>query len=126
MKLFCRKSLNSDQIDDKRFSTGNSAKNNKKSGISPTLFPMSAHLHLRIQRLLRQLFFSSLTRRIVILNIAALAVLVTGILYLNQFRDGLIEAKVKSLCTQGKLSLEPLPLLQQSIPILFLLILKNF
>ncbi|WP_035452566.1 sensor histidine kinase [Bartonella birtlesii] len=78
-------------------------KTTKKSGISPTLFPMSAHLHLRIQRLLRQLFFSSLTRRIVILNIAALAVLVTGILYLNQFRDGLIEAKVKSLCTQGKI-----------------------
>ncbi|AGF75213.1 sensor histidine kinase [Bartonella vinsonii] len=66
-------------------------------------FSMFAHLHFRIQRLLRQLLFSSLTRRIVILNIAALAVLVTGILYFNQFRDGLIEATMKSLCIQGKI-----------------------
>ncbi len=73
------------------------------NGIILTLFPMFVHLYLRVQRLLRQLFFSSLTRRIVMLNIAALAVLVTGILYLNQFRDGLIEAKIKSLCTQGKI-----------------------
>lgn len=73
------------------------------SGIFSTLFPMFVHFYLRIQRLLRQLLFSSLTRRIVMLNIAALAVLVTGILYLNQFRDGLIEAKIKSLCTQGKI-----------------------
>ncbi|WP_156850644.1 sensor histidine kinase [Bartonella refiksaydamii] len=73
------------------------------NGIPSTPFPMLAHLYLRIQRLLRQLLFSSLTRRIVILNIAALAVLVTGILYLNQFRDGLIEAKIESLFTQGKI-----------------------
>ncbi|WP_254473617.1 sensor histidine kinase [Bartonella sp. B1098] len=73
------------------------------NGISSAPFLMFARLHLRIQRLFRQLLFSSLTRRIVILNIAALAVLVTGILYLNQFRDGLIEAKIKSLCTQGKI-----------------------
>ncbi|WP_208437195.1 sensor histidine kinase [Bartonella taylorii] len=73
------------------------------NGTILTLFPMFVHLYLRVQRLLRQLFFSSLTRRIVMLNIAALAVLVTGILYLNQFRDGLIEAKIKSLCTQGKI-----------------------
>ncbi|WP_375607941.1 MULTISPECIES: stimulus-sensing domain-containing protein [unclassified Bartonella] len=73
------------------------------NGISSTSFLMFARLHLRTQRLFRQLLFSSLTRRIVILNIAALAVLVTGILYLNQFRDGLIEAKIKSLCTQGKI-----------------------
>ncbi|WP_273717465.1 MULTISPECIES: sensor histidine kinase [Bartonella] len=73
------------------------------NSISSTPFLMFARLHLRTQRLFRQLLFSSLTRRIVILNIAALAVLVTGILYLNQFRDGLIEAKIKSLCTQGKI-----------------------
>ncbi|WP_336293719.1 sensor histidine kinase [Bartonella sp. CB169] len=73
------------------------------NGIPSKLFSVFAHLNLRVQRLLRQLLFSSLTRRIVMLNIAALAVLVTGILYLNQFRDGLIEAKIKSLCTQGKI-----------------------
>lgn len=71
--------------------------------IPSTRFPALTHLYFRAQRLFRQLFFSSLTRRIVILNIAALGVLVTGILYLNQFRDGLIEAKIESLRTQGKI-----------------------
>ena len=47
--------------------------------------------------------FSSLTRRIVILNLAALVALVSGILYLNQFRAGLIDARVESLLTQGEI-----------------------
>ncbi|SHO64638.1 two-component system, OmpR family, sensor histidine kinase ChvG [Pseudoxanthobacter soli DSM 19599] len=47
--------------------------------------------------------FSSLTRRIVILNVAALVALVSGILYLNQFRAGLIDARVESLLTQGEI-----------------------
>lgn len=60
-------------------------------------------LWMRGHRLFEQLFFSSLTRRIVILNLAALCVLVAGIMYLNQFRDGLIDAKIDSLRTQGKI-----------------------
>jgi two-component system sensor histidine kinase ChvG len=47
--------------------------------------------------------FSSLTRRIIVLNLAALVVLVSGILYLNQFRAGLTEARVSSLLTQGEI-----------------------
>ena len=47
--------------------------------------------------------FSSLTRRIIVLNLAALLVLVSGILYLNQFRAGLTEARVTSLLTQGEI-----------------------
>jgi two-component system sensor histidine kinase ChvG len=47
--------------------------------------------------------FSSLTRRIVVLNLIGLAILVSGILYLNQFRAGLIGAKVQSLLTQGEI-----------------------
>jgi two-component system sensor histidine kinase ChvG len=46
---------------------------------------------------------SSLTRRIVFLNIAGLAVLVVSILYLSQFRAGLIEARVQSLLVQGEI-----------------------
>src|SRR5688572_1891179 len=46
---------------------------------------------------------SSLTRRIVILNLAALAALVAGILYLNQFRAGLIDTRVQSLLVQGQI-----------------------
>ena len=47
--------------------------------------------------------FSSLTRRIVVLNLIGLAILVSGILYLNQFRAGLIDAKVQSLLTHGEI-----------------------
>ncbi|WP_349359061.1 sensor histidine kinase [Stappia sp.] len=46
---------------------------------------------------------SSLTRRILVLNLAALCALVGGILYLNQFRAGLIDARVQSLLTQGEI-----------------------
>jgi len=47
--------------------------------------------------------FGSLTQRIVILNLFGFAMLVSGILFLNQFRAGLIEAKVQSLLTQGEI-----------------------
>lgn len=47
--------------------------------------------------------FSSLTRRIVFLNLFGLIVLLSGILYLNQFRAGLIDARVESLMTQGEI-----------------------
>ena len=47
--------------------------------------------------------FTSLTRRIVVLNLAALVVLVSGILFLNQFRAGLIDARVSALLTQGEI-----------------------
>src|SRR6266853_2125228 len=47
--------------------------------------------------------FSSLTRRIVFLNVAGLLAFVLGILYLTQFRAGLIDARVQSLIVQGEL-----------------------
>ncbi|TPJ74356.1 sensor histidine kinase [Mesorhizobium sp. B2-7-1] len=56
-----------------------------------------------MRRFLGHHIFSSLTRRILFLNLAGLAVLVTGILYLNTFRDGLIDARVESLMTQGEI-----------------------
>jgi two-component system sensor histidine kinase ChvG len=45
--------------------------------------------------------FSSLTRLIILLNIAGLLVLVIGILSLSQFRAGLIDARVRSLQVQA-------------------------
>jgi two-component system sensor histidine kinase ChvG len=54
-------------------------------------------------RLLSQRASSSLTRRIVVLNLAGLVALLVGFLYLNQFRQGLIEARVQSLLTQGEI-----------------------
>ncbi|WP_315918391.1 sensor histidine kinase [Mesorhizobium sp. SP-1A] len=56
-----------------------------------------------LRRFLGHHIFSSLTRRILFLNLAGLAVLVSGILYLNTFRDGLIDARVESLMTQGEI-----------------------
>ncbi|WP_245239616.1 stimulus-sensing domain-containing protein, partial [Methylobacterium variabile] len=54
-----------------------------------------------MRRWIAQRFASSLTRRIVVLNLAGLIALLLGFLYLNQFRQGLIEARVQSLLTQG-------------------------
>lgn len=68
-----------------------------------TLPSYLSRLNVKLQRFLSHYVFSSLTRRILFLNLAALCVLVIGILYLNQFRDGLIEARVESLMTQGEI-----------------------
>lgn len=55
------------------------------------------------RRILGHAVFSSLTRQILFFNLVALVVLVGGIMYLNQFREGLIDAKVESLLTQGEI-----------------------
>ncbi|WP_322996564.1 sensor histidine kinase [Castellaniella sp.] len=47
--------------------------------------------------------FSSLTQRIVLLNLAGLCAMVSGILYLSEFRAGLIDARVQSLMVQGEI-----------------------
>jgi two-component system sensor histidine kinase ChvG len=64
----------------------------------------------RIVELLRQgwhLFvrvsFASLTRRIIFLNVTGLLALVIGVLYLSQFRAGLIDARIQSLLVQGEI-----------------------
>ncbi|MEH2479928.1 two-component system sensor histidine kinase ChvG [Nitrobacteraceae bacterium AZCC 2146] len=49
------------------------------------------------------LTFSSLTRRIVSLNLVGLIALVASILYLSQFRAGLIDARAQSLLVQGEI-----------------------
>ncbi|WP_246272829.1 sensor histidine kinase [Oricola thermophila] len=56
-----------------------------------------------LRRLFGGFIFSSLTHRILFLNLAALGVLMSGILYINQFREGLIDARVESLMTQGEI-----------------------
>nr|WP_246085179.1 sensor histidine kinase [Rhizobium glycinendophyticum] len=62
-----------------------------------------SHPFILIRRIFGHALFSSLTRRIVFFNLAALIVLVGGIMYLNQFREGLIDARVESLLTQGEI-----------------------
>ena len=63
-----------------------------------------ARLRSRLSRLARGVsrrVSSSLTRRIVFLNLAGLAAMLFGFLYLNQLRAGLIDAQIQSLRTQG-------------------------
>jgi two-component system sensor histidine kinase ChvG len=57
----------------------------------------------RLSRLAQSHLSSSLTRRIVVLNLGGLVALLGGFLYLNQFREGLIDARVQSLQTQGEI-----------------------
>jgi two-component system sensor histidine kinase ChvG len=56
---------------------------------------------VRLARGLARRVSSSLTRRIVFLNLAGLAAMLFGFLYLNQLRAGLIDAQIQSLRTQG-------------------------
>jgi two-component system, OmpR family, sensor histidine kinase ChvG len=48
-------------------------------------------------------FASPLTRRIILLNLGGLFALLIGFLYLNQFREGLIDARIQSLETQSEI-----------------------
>jgi len=58
---------------------------------------------LRMGRTVQSHVSSSLTRRIIVLNLGGLVALLAGFLYLNQFREGLIDARVQSLQTQGEI-----------------------
>jgi two-component system sensor histidine kinase ChvG len=57
----------------------------------------------RTGRRIAQRFASSLARRILLLNLAGLLVLLLGVLWLNQTRVGVIEARVQSLLVQGEI-----------------------
>src|SRR5690606_7332294 len=76
---------------------GNSARRAKPGA---RLWPL---LLVPMRRVLGHYIFSSLTRRILFLNLAALCVMVFGILYIIQFRDGLVQARIESLRTQGEI-----------------------
>ncbi len=55
----------------------------------------------KLSRLVSANFSSSLTRRIVSLNLGGLLALVVGVLWLNHFRADIIEARTQSLTTQA-------------------------
>jgi two-component system, OmpR family, sensor histidine kinase ChvG len=67
-----------------------------KRGRLVELLLQSWYLFVRIS-------FSSLTRRIIFLNVTGLFALVIGVLYLSQFRAGLIDARIQSLLVQGEI-----------------------
>ncbi|MDE2577252.1 MAG: sensor histidine kinase [Hyphomicrobiales bacterium] len=57
----------------------------------------------QLRRTLLARISSSLTRRIIVLNLGGLFALLVAFLYLNQFRQGLIDARLQSLQTQGEI-----------------------
>lgn len=66
--------------------------------------PRPASMRRRVvQGLKRSAPFSSLQRRIIFFNLIGLALLVIGVMYLNQFRSGLIEMRVQALRTEGEI-----------------------
>lgn len=66
--------------------------------------PRPASVRQRILRgLIQSAPFSSLQRRIIFFNLIGLAILVLGVLYLNQFRTGLIEQRLDALRTQAQI-----------------------
>jgi two-component system sensor histidine kinase ChvG len=72
-------------------------------GGGEAIAPAPASFPRRAWRFFLAQSFSSLTRRIVFLNVAGLLALVIGILYLSQFRAGLIDARVQSLLVQSEI-----------------------
>jgi two-component system sensor histidine kinase ChvG len=67
-----------------------------KRGRLVELLHQGWHLFVRVS-------FASLTRRIIFLNVTGLLALVIGVLYLSQFRAGLIDARIQSLLVQGEI-----------------------
>ncbi|WP_373087886.1 sensor histidine kinase [Sneathiella sp.] len=57
----------------------------------------------RSRKVVKRSPFSSLGRRIMAINLFSVIFLAGGVLYLDQFRDGLIEARFQSLTTNGRM-----------------------
>ena len=57
----------------------------------------------RIKRIRRRGLFSPLMRRVLVVNVLALAILGAGILYLGQFRENLIQQRTDTLISQAEI-----------------------
>ena len=55
----------------------------------------------RLSRAFQARVSSSLARRIVVLNLGGLVALLAGFLYLNQFRESMVDARIESMAIQG-------------------------
>jgi two-component system, OmpR family, sensor histidine kinase ChvG len=75
----------------------------RDAGVKPHGFARIGGWLLRVWQFFITQSFSSLTRRIVFLNVTGLLALSIGITLLSQFRAGLIDARVQSLLVQGQI-----------------------
>ena len=77
------------------------AENSNVDIARPTLKSVLFGFSKRDFRKFRIFGFGSIYGRIIVMNVLALAVLLSGILYLDQTKEGLIDAKLESLITQS-------------------------
>ncbi|MBL1419965.1 MAG: sensor histidine kinase [Alphaproteobacteria bacterium] len=80
------------------------AQDAEKSNVKPTRSTLKSVLFgfsKREFRKFRFFGFGSIYGRIIVMNVVALAILLSGILYLDQTKEGLIDAKLESLITQS-------------------------
>ena len=87
---------------DHNIPAGRKSLHSNKNGGSER-FALIQKASIKIVRFFRLHLLTSITRRIILLNLAALIILLSGILYLNQFRAGLTDARVESLLIQGQI-----------------------
>lgn len=74
------------------------------AAISGRLLQAADYCWSHVRRLPLVVWFSrSLTRRIVLSNLLGLVILLAGYLYMNQYKDWLVDAKVDSLTAQGEI-----------------------
>lgn len=105
-QMFVQESINRNQkIQDHALK----ARESLRDGLLILFGQSKPHLNQHVTNLdkrtisLRSLYPSPLMRRIVGLNLSGLVALLAGFLYLNQFREGLIDARVQSMQTQGEM-----------------------
>ena len=84
------------------FYDDHAAKMNKKPRRLFSFF-WAMRILLKIQHFIDRHGFSTLSRRLLVTNLLVLFVLAIAILYLNEFRAGLINARIESLRTQGQI-----------------------
>ena len=85
---------------DKTMATEALERNESDEGQEVDSFDVPVQSH---RGLLHRFAPQRLASRIVLLNLLGLVILVIGILYFNQFRQGLIDARVQSLTTQAQI-----------------------
>ena len=85
---------------DKTMATEALERNESDEGQDVDSFDVPVQSH---RGLLHRFAPQRLASRIVLLNLLGLVILVIGILYFNQFRQGLIDARVQSLTTQAQI-----------------------
>ncbi len=71
--------------------------------LSQTMGAASTKAASRFSNILSKFAPGSLTARIIIINFIGLIILASGIFYLNQFRQGLIDARVEAMMSQAQI-----------------------